>query len=335
MFNIAIIGGGVVGLSTANVIQDSLKSLAKITIYSENLSPNTTSDVAAGLWGPYLFFDTNPDQVLAWAKLTHKQFLNLWKNGSASEAGISLQSVKSVSGAPHTPFTTHINFGEHPMTPAEVDEMGQLLNQQFQSGVTFVTLACEPMKYLPYLLQRFLRNGGILKHQKVNSLDQLSHYDLIVNCCGLGASSLIGDTQMKPVRGQIMRVKAPWQFTSALVGSVYIIPNLSFTILGGTSQVDDRDTTVRDADTAKIIKGCKDLMPAIENAEVIEHKVGIRPGRVKVRLERETMSMNGKQMPVIHNYGHGGCGITLSYGTAVSATELVKEALNIPPMSKL
>lgn len=335
MFNIAIVGSGIIGLTTATVIQDCLKSTAKVTIYSENLSPNTTSDVAAGLWAPYLFFETSEDKILEWATLTHNQFLKLWKNGSANEAGVSLQFVKSVSEAPYSPFTKHINFGEQPMMPNDIEEMSKLLKQSFQSGVTYLTMACEPIKYLPYLLQQFMKHGGTLKREKVHHLEQLLGYDLIVNCCGLGAADLNGDTQMRPVRGQVVRVKAPWQFTSLLVGGVYVIPNLSSTVLGGTSQIGDRDISIRDSDTTRILHGCNTLVPSIQNAEIIQHNVGIRPGRTKVRLEKEIVNINGKQTPIIHNYGHGGCGITLSYGCATSAAILVKEALNIPHMSKL
>ena len=57
---------------------------------------------------------------------------------------------------------------------------------------------------------------------------------------------------------------------------------------------------------------------------MLEHKVGLRPGRPEIRLEREDAA-NGP--PRIHNYGHGGSGITLSWGCAEETLRLVREAL--------
>lgn len=64
MYNIAIIGGGVIGLTTAIAIQDKFKFLSKITIYTETRSPYTTGDVSAGLWGPYLLQETNIKSIM-------------------------------------------------------------------------------------------------------------------------------------------------------------------------------------------------------------------------------------------------------------------------------
>lgn len=57
--------------------------------------------------------------------------------------------------------------------------------------------------------------------------------------------------------------------------------------------------------------------------------VGLRPGRSEVRLELETEEIGNKQLKIVHNYGHGGCGVTLCVGCAVDATKLVEVALNL------
>lgn len=62
MRRIAIIGCGVIGLTTALEIQREINNV-KVTIFTENLSPNTTADVSAGLWSPYLLQNTPPESI--------------------------------------------------------------------------------------------------------------------------------------------------------------------------------------------------------------------------------------------------------------------------------
>lgn len=57
--------------------------------------------------------------------------------------------------------------------------------------------------------------------------------------------------------------------------------------------------------------------------------VGLRPGRTEVRIEAEKICIEGKTLNVVHNYGHGGAGVTLCFGCAVDASNLVKQMLGI------
>lgn len=61
---IAIIGAGVVGTTTAIRLQELYGKRISLTIFSEEFSPNTTGDVSAGLWGPFLLGDTPQDKIL-------------------------------------------------------------------------------------------------------------------------------------------------------------------------------------------------------------------------------------------------------------------------------
>lgn len=65
------------------------------------------------------------------------------------------------------------------------------------------------------------------------------------------------------------------------------------------------------------------------------HRVGLRPGRDKVRVELEERQYGNKVLKIVHNYGHCGNGITLSVGCAEEAAQLVKQALKLNVTSKL
>lgn len=60
---IAIIGAGVIGTTTAARLIEQFGNTVSITLFSDQFSPNTTGDVAAGLWGPYCLGDTPLDQT--------------------------------------------------------------------------------------------------------------------------------------------------------------------------------------------------------------------------------------------------------------------------------
>ncbi|KAK5640369.1 hypothetical protein RI129_011180 [Pyrocoelia pectoralis] len=334
MYSFAVIGAGVIGLSAATAIQEHIPS-ATVTIYSEKLSPEITSNVAAGMWAPYLYQRTDAGKILEWGKGTHDQLLKLWKAGYANEAGICLQFVKSLSEGVDVYIGENIVYGEHPMPVEEVEFMSKLFNKKFKTAVNYVSFTCEPSKYLPFLHKQFVHNGGRIVLKKINDFEELSHYDLVVNCTGLGAPLLTGDTKMTPIRGTVSRVVAPWQFHSVMEDDIYIILNMENAVLGTTSQFGDYDTTVREVETKNINHYCQNLVPSLENAELIKTNVGLRPGRVEVRLETEIRSLKGKQTAIVHNYGHGGCGVTLSYGCALNVVQLVRAALNIPQQSKL
>ena len=68
-------------------------------------------------------------------------------------------------------------------------------------------------RLLPFFMAQFTRAGGRLVRGRLSSLtsdDQLTSYDVLVNCSGLGARDLAGDQTMQPLRGQVSRVRAPW-----------------------------------------------------------------------------------------------------------------------------
>ena len=62
MVKVAVIGAGVIGLSTAYLLKIENPSI-DVHIVADSTSPNTCTDVAAGLWEPYVMRDTPVDLV--------------------------------------------------------------------------------------------------------------------------------------------------------------------------------------------------------------------------------------------------------------------------------
>jgi len=208
------------------------------------------------------------------------------------------------------------------MSSDELDDIGRLKGRH-ESGLEMVTFTAEPKRFLPYLLEEFRSKGGKVYKTRVNSLQLLlNKYDCVVNCTGVQAGKLTGDQQIKPLRGQVMRVSAPWIKTVILDDKDdgnYIIVNQESVVVGGTHQENDWDLTPREADKKFIREGGQCLDPSLSAAKELSHWVGLRPFRPSVRLEAD-----GR---IVHNYGHGGSGITIFQGCAEDAAGLVQQVL--------
>ncbi len=128
-----------------------------------------------------------------------------------------------------------------------------------------------------------------------------------------------------PIRGQVVRVAQVGLDRFILDdygpnGIAYIVPRINDCILGGTADEGAEDLTPDPATAEAILARCIALEPRLREAAVLEHKVGLRPGRPTVRLEVERPVI-GKLL--VHNYGHGGAGVTLSWGCAAEVVRLV------------
>lgn len=174
-----------------------------------------------------------------------------------------------------------------------------------------------------------------MEKRKVNSLEDLSHhYDVIVNCSGLGSKLLAGDHKVYPVRGQVLKMEAPWlkHFIRDGDGKTYIFPGIHSVTVGGTRQEDDWRLQVDEGDKESILARCSRLEPSLSSARVLSNWVGLRPGRRSPRVEKELVLLQGRRVPVVHNYGHGGLGVGLAWGTALDAFGLVRQCLHDMPL---
>ena len=177
--------------------------------------------------------------------------------------------------------------------------------------------------YLAYLLARLRDGGGEVREEPVGSLDEAAALaPVVVNCAGLAARALTGDTGLHPVRGPRIVVRNPGLdrfFMEAPMAPAWasIFPHGDHVVLGGGQRRSD-DTTPDPAEEAEVIARCAAIEPALAGADVLEHTVGLRPGRAAPRVAAER---RGDAL-VVHNYGHAGNGVMLSWGCAAAAAAL-------------
>ncbi len=141
---------------------------------------------------------------------------------------------------------------------------------------------------------------------------------MVVNCSGLGARRLAGETDVHPGRGQVLLVEGVevdrWWLDDA--GPTYVIPRSDRVVVGGTLDEGAWDRTPSPETAAAILDRATRLVPALADGRVVGHRVGLRPLRSEVRLERVG--------DVVHCYGHGGAGVTLAGGCADEVVRLVE-----------
>ena len=181
--------------------------------------------------------------------------------------------------------------------------------------------------YLRYLLNRFADSGGEVEVAAVDSLaEAAADAPVVVNCTGIGARDLVPDRDLVPVRGQAVIVANPG-ITDFFIGQpdataelVYMFPHGDTVLLGGTEQPGDWNLDPDPAVTWRILADCTVVDPRLAGAEIVAQRVGLRPVRPRVRLDCER---HGPGRLLVHNYGHGGAGVTLSWGCARDITEQV------------
>lgn len=108
----------------------------------------------------------------------------------------------------------------------------------------------------------------------------------------------------------------------------YIIPGIDNVTLGGCRQYESFKEEVDKHDSAGIWERCSAILPSLEHAEVIQENVGLRPHRNPVRVEKEVLVTScGRELKIIHHYGHGGYGVMSAPGTAKYAIKLAEELI--------
>lgn len=306
---ITVVGAGVSGLTTGIRL---LEEGWKVKIMTEDVSPNTVSDVAAAWWYPFLVEPV--EKTNRWASETFDELLRL-KNFEGVEC-ITLRKGREYLDEICEP--PGWSFGLPYFRILDEDE----IVGEYKFGWEMEAPVIEMNSYMPWLLNKFKKLGGTLELQKFDSIKDVSG-DLIVNCSGLGAREFCSDEKVMPVRGQVIYIKQDpgfGRFDQQPETLTYTIPRRDFTVLGGTAQKGDWDETIRDNDTDYILSKCEALWPELDRNKIIGVAVGLRPSRDELRLEKEIIS----NKIIIHNYGHGGAGVTLSWGCADEVVRLLK-----------
>ncbi|WP_171166899.1 FAD-dependent oxidoreductase [Streptomyces sp. I05A-00742] len=308
-----VVGSGVIGLTTAVVLAERGR---RVEVWTRGTAAQTTSAVAGGLWWPYRIEPA--DAVTAW----------------------SLASLPVLAGLARRPEETGVRMVDGVHAGAAAAALGPWASgvpglrdaapHEIPAGYERAVRARLPLLDMPvhlgYLQRRLGLAGGTVTLRPVAALaDAGRAAPVVVNCAGLGAGPLAGDPEVHPVQGQLVVVENPgvreW-FTAAddpTRDPAYVLPQPYGLVLGGTARPHVWDCAPVPSLAQAIIARCARVHPSLTRARILAHRAGLRPARQRVRLEAERLPGGTR---LVHNYGHGGAGVTVAWGCAHEAAEL-------------
>jgi D-amino-acid oxidase len=242
----AVVGGGVMGLSTARLLQ--LRG-ARVTIYTKALPPDTTSNVAGAQWWPFSVFD---------ARRRTEEFGRQF----VEAARLSFEAFQPLVGPRWgVRWLPNYYLSQNPHVDGWLSGPGSALHE-FQIGFRdfgpgghvfpmphvrrFFTMMIEPSTYLATLLSEVQGAGAAVEIRELPTREAVLALPqpMIFNCTGLGAGTLVGDTGLMPVKGQLsILMPQPGVDYNLIHGDYYMFPRADGIVLGGTYVRGNADPT--------------------------------------------------------------------------------------------
>ncbi|WP_433293202.1 FAD-dependent oxidoreductase [Actinoplanes sp. CA-030573] len=310
--DVLVVGAGVSGLTTGVRLAERG---VRVRIRAEAAPGSTNSAAAGAIWDP--IYAEHP-RVAVWATASYDVFSRMAGEGFP---GVRLvDGVEASREAMVSPEWARGLPGFRECTPAE-------LPRGFVHGWRYTAPIIDMPPYLAALEAMVRAPGADLRFgARLTSLaDGFADAPIVVNCSGAGARELVPDPSVKPIRGQLVAIANPGhaeffaEHTEELGEMIYLLPQGDMLLLGGSAEEGIADPEPDPLVAEAILKRCGDIFPEIRQAEILGHRGGIRPSRPVIRLEHE--AVDGGH--IVHNYGHSGAGVSLSWGCADDVTSIV------------
>jgi D-amino-acid oxidase len=307
---VTVVGAGVIGLSIAAELSAHGNA---VTVIADRSAADSVSAVAAAVWFPYRS-GASP-AVPAWLARSLIRFAEL---AADPATGVDLREGMVVERRSGVDRSWTAAVPHHRLAAADELPAGALAG--IRATVPVITVPT----YLAWLHARCDRLGVRFLRGTVGSVDECAPgADLVVVAAGLGSGKLLSDDTMYPIRGQVVRLPNPgiteWiTDDDNPAGVTYVVPRRDDVVCGGVTEVGSWDLTPDPGTETAILARAAALVPALAGLPVLSRDVGLRPARNTIRLER----VEGHGVPVLTCYGHGGAGVTMSWGCAEAVAEL-------------
>lgn len=311
---VIVLGSGIIGLTSAVVLAEGGR---QVTVWAREPAEETTSAVAGGLWWPYRI---EPEHRVAdWSVRSFEVYARQAEHAAAT-------GVRMRTGLQLGAETAGLGPWRRALRDVRAADPAELPGG-YATGVRATVPIIDTATHLAHLRDRLAAAGGRIERRSAGSLDEAAgRAGYVVNCTGLGARELVPDPGVRPVQGQLVVVENPgveeWVVSAykEATATLYALPQPYGLVLGGTAVEDAWGTEPDPAVAEGIVARCARILPEVARARVLGHRVGLRPARPAVRLEAEQLPGGAL---CVHNYGHGGAGVTVAWGCAEEAAGLL------------
>ena len=309
---IVVVGAGVSGLTSAVLLAEAGWP---VRVWAAAMPQRTTSAVAGAVWAPPRPADA---KALDWSAHSLKVFRELANDPDTGVRMAPALAVGEFTAADATSSAANLVPDLRPADPAD-------LPKGYGVGFRATLPMIDMPQYLAFLTRRLAAAGCQIEEHPVRSLAEAAETaPIVVNCAGLGAGALTGDDTVRPRFGQHVVLTNPGlrqlflEIHEDPEWTCYF-PHPQRVVCGGISIPGRSDTTPDPEVTERILRRCRRIEPRLGDAAVTETITGLRPDRPSVRLEAEPLGRSR----CVHNYGHSGNGVTLSWGCARDVVRLV------------
>ena len=309
---IVVVGAGVSGLTSAALLAEAGWP---VRVWAAAMPQRTTSAVAGAVWAPPRPADA---KALDWSAHSLKVFRELANDPDTGVRMAPALAVGEFTAADATSSAANLVPDLRPADPAD-------LPKGYGVGFRATLPMIDMPQYLAFLTRRLAAAGCQIEEHPVRSLAEAAETaPIVVNCAGLGAGALTGDDTVRPRFGQHVVLTNPGlrqlflEIHEDPEWTCYF-PHPQRVVCGGISIPGRSDTTPDPEVTERILRRCRRIEPRLGDAAVTETITGLRPDRPSVRLEAEPLGRSR----CVHNYGHSGNGVTLSWGCARDVVRLV------------
>jgi glycine/D-amino acid oxidase-like deaminating enzyme len=245
--SVAVLGSGVMGLSTARLVQEAG---FPVTIYTAALPPDTTSNIAGGQFHPFAVFRegfVTPEFKTQFASALDYS----WRRFQimvGDDYGVRWLPTYVKDGSPEAkviatfpPINRMITQADHPFPDATV--------------FRYDTMYVESGRYLRQMIRDVQVGGGKIEVRRCATPADIAALpeSLVFNCTGLGSHELFGDADLHPARGQLAILEPQAEVRYAYLGDGYMFPRADGILLGGTFEVDEWDPTPQPDAIARIL----------------------------------------------------------------------------------
>lgn len=258
--DIAVLGSGAIGLSTALDLQ---RSGMHVTIYAKDFPPYTTSNVAGAMWHPVTLYDRDKvtpetmDMLHLASKIAMSRFIRY-----ANDPKYGVYWIRQFSMSDRPMNTSEPYIGGDDIYPGMIRN-GEGGPFGFKFYDAYYTLMIDSDIYMRALVNDFLSNGGKMVEQTFETEGDLESLPqtAIVNCMGLGSGKVFGDETVTPIRGQLSFLLPQNDIDYGYAGgfgsrgTLYSFPRRTGILLGGSGDRGDWDLTPRQSEVERMVEG--------------------------------------------------------------------------------